>query len=122
MNKESGLQSRARKSEKNKGEFQKDIELMKVEIYSSHNQTMISIFISLIAGVFFSAVAIAYSRYSAGLFTLNDLNWYIGLGYAGAIILGYIVYRWYMQRLDKIEKAIILIENGKQLPPFTEIE
>jgi hypothetical protein len=105
----------------NEGEAKTEVELMKVEIFSSHSQAMLNIFISLFAGLFFSGAAITWSRYSAGFITLSELNWIIGLGYAFTAVMWLLILRQYENRQKKIEKALIQIENGKRLPPLTEL-
>lgn len=97
-------------------ECQRDIELAKVQAYSSDKQTTFKFSYTLTIGIFFSGAAIYYSRYSLGLTTFESLNWGIGGGYVlfVAALLG--SFWWYRTRIKKVGKALAMIENGKSLP------
>jgi H+/gluconate symporter-like permease len=99
-----------------------DVELVKIQIYASHNQTIFTNEISIAVGFYFTTIVLLYTQYSIGFISRDYLTIALDVAFPIMLIIGYLIYRQYKKQFKITEESLKSIENKKRLPPLTELE
>jgi meiotically up-regulated gene 157 (Mug157) protein len=102
--------------------FDKDVELVKLQIFSDFYSNFFNSQVALYSGGIFTIFAVVYTLYAAQKIEIISLCISLSIAMLYWVFSVKNVERNYRKNLDYISKLLIRVENGERLPTLSELK